>query len=773
MFEKLKNSLSIEFLPQRQEPHLYAEMAGSPYGDSSSLFGGAVLGSIVAFIGAYMCGNPLLDVLAGLTAVSALARIVLYLAFKGTQSPRRQGYAYRPWEYAYAAGAGTFSILLGVSAMVTLTHTPDMPTTVMMVGFVMGYSCGIAARNSLRPWISSMQMWFSMLPLLWTMMVPHPAAWAFIVGTLVMFVMLRKHVSRPSYDGFLASYHVRQAKEQVDHQFDLALRNMSHGLALFDRDARMVFSNDRMASVLGLGAGALRPGATPEGAVLACKAAGTLAEEDCPDLAGRFALGVTAPAAHEFEYQLRDGRTVEFTFSPISGAGGGTVAVLEDITERKQVAARIEHLAHFDSLTGLPNRFTFKDRLNAALRKKDTFAVLAIDLDKFKAVNDTLGHSVGDRLLIMVADRLREMAGSHDTVSRFGGDEFMVILGMIQSNDDVAIFARRVVNYLSRPYLVDQHSLNIGASVGIAIGREHASDAETLLQYADMALYRVKADTRGDYKFFEAYMDKEAQEKRVIELDLRHAIARKELEVHFQPQIKIATGKFTGAEALVRWRHPTRGFVSPEIFIRVAEETGMIVEIGEWVLRESCLAAKAWPNDMRVAVNLSAVQFHAGNLVQTVRKVLNETGFPAQRLELEITESLLMSDKDRNGAIMRELNEMGIRISLDDFGKGFSSLSYLKDYTFDKIKVDKDFVDQIGINPKAEAIIRAVACLGLDMQMSITVEGVESAEQVKVVTDLGCTDIQGWYYSKALPQQALLDFLTKDAASRRPNALAA
>jgi predicted signal transduction protein with EAL and GGDEF domain len=344
---------------------------------------------------------------------------------------------------------------------------------------------------------------------------------------------------------------------------------------------------------------------------------------------------------------------------------------------------------------------------------------------------------------------------------------------MIHSNDDVAIFARRVVNYLSRPYLVDQHSLNIGASVGIAIGREHASDAETLLQYADMALYRVKADTRGDYKFFEAYMDKEAQEKRVIELDLRHAIARKELEVHFQPQIKIATGKFTGAEALVRWRHPTRGFVSPEIFIRVAEETGMIVEIGEWVLRESCLAAKAWPNDMRVAVNLSAVQFHAGNLVQTVRKVLNETGFPAQRLELEITESLLMSDKDRNGAIMRELNEMGIRISLDDFGKGFSSLSYLKDYTFDKIKVDKDFVDQIGINPKAEAIIRAVACLGLDMQMSITVEGVESAEQVKVVTDLGCTDIQGWYYSKALPQQALLDFLTKDAASRRPNALAA
>jgi len=765
MFDRLKTSLGIEFLPQRQPAPLYAEMAGSLYVGAKSLIGGAVLGSVVVTRAAYVCDAPLLTALAALTVTAALGRILLYVAYHRAGGATREGYALKPWEYAYAFGAGLFSILVGLCGMLTLHHTHDTWTIVMMATFVMGYSCGIAARNSLRPWISSMQMWLSILPILWMGLGFDLSAAIFILGTLILFVSLRRDVSMPSYLHFLENYRVRQAKKEVDHQFDLALRNMSHGLALFDPNGALVLANERMAQILGIGPRAIVPGITPVEVLAACEAAGTLSGESCAALSPRVALGVTGTTRQAFEIALADERAVEISFSPIaaggSEAGGGTVVVLEDITERKRIAARIEHLARFDALTGLPNRFSFRDRLNEALEGTDTFAVFAIDLDKFKAVNDTLGHSVGDKLLCSVAGRLRAMTGPQDMVSRFGGDEFVVILGSIGSPDDAAIFARRVVQNLSRPYQIEQHQLIIGASAGIAIGREHASDADLLLQYADMALYRVKEEARGNYKFFEPEMEEAAQKKRGIELDLRHAIARNELRVHFQPQFNLRHSRYTGCEALIRWVHPTRGFVSPKDFVAVAEETGMIVEIGEWVLRQSCLAAKDWPDEMRVAVNLSAVQFHAGNLVQTVRKALSETGLPAHRLELEITESLLMKDAERNGAIMRELKEMGVRISLDDFGTGYSSLSYLQKYPFNKVKVDKSFVDEIGKNRNAEAIIRAVGSLGNDMAMSITAEGVENAEQVRVVGDLGCTEIQGWFYSRDLPQQALLDFLAK------------
>jgi diguanylate cyclase (GGDEF)-like protein len=655
--------------------------------------------------------------------------------------------------------------------MLSITKGADLYTTFMMGIFLVGYSAGIAGRNNQRPWISSFQMWLSIAPILYHFVRPDTSAAISIVGIVGTYVSLRRDVSRPLYRTHLDAYRTLEEKGVVESQFDLALKNMGNGIALYDKDARLVFSNERMSEILGIADNPLAPGVAAVETFRAFHDLGIVSKAACDSLCARLEAGL-AKELSGFDLPLLDGRTVEFAFGPING--GGTVVVVEDISERKQNAAHIERLARFAPLPDLPNRVNFKERLDDMLLRKERFAVLAVDLDKFKSVNDTLGHTVGDKLLRAVSLRMQGMAGSQDVVSRFGGDEFMILRGFLPSTDDAALFARRIVQTLSAPYEIDSHSLVIGASVGIAIAPADARDAETLLQYADMALYRAKAEGRGNYMFFDASMDAEAQKKRLMEVDLRHAMVRDELQVHFQPQFNLAAGRFLTCEALIRWISPARGFVSPAEFIPVAEETGLIVEIGEWVLRQSCLAALSWPSDMRVAVNLSAVQFRSGNLVQTVNKVLRETRFPAARLELEITESLIMGDSDRNGEIMRELQAMGVRISLDDFGQGYSGLKYIQDYNFQKLKLDMTLVRDMRTSAKAEAIVKAVTNLSHEIGMSITFEGIETADMVADVVKFGGTDIQGWFYSKALPQKALLEFLSQQAgAAAKPLTLAA
>ncbi|HKY87077.1 MAG TPA: EAL domain-containing protein [Pseudorhodoplanes sp.] len=440
------------------------------------------------------------------------------------------------------------------------------------------------------------------------------------------------------------------------------------------------------------------------------------------------------------------------TIRGVDGQPKYLLVMTEDVTEKIAAEARIKHLAHHDPLTSLPNRASFNAHFDEALdRARATgkgFAALCIDLDRFKEVNDVFGHNVGDSLLCQVATRLREIVGDA-FIARIGGDEFTIIL-QDDRPDAAAIFAQRLLDQMARDFDIDGRLLRAGLSIGIAIYPNDGKDAATLLSNADAALYRAKADGRGTIRFFEAEMDERLRERRAIQQDMQSAIARNELELYYQPQAKI-DGEVVGFEALVRWRHPQRGLVSPMTFIPIAEESGLIVSIGEWVLREACREAATWSKSLRVAVNLSPVQFRHGDLPTLMHAILLETGLAADRVELEITEGVLMTDFARALSVLRRLKTLGVRIAMDDFGTGYSSLSYLQSFPFDKIKIDQAFISNLDDNRHSAAIVRAVVSLAHGLDLPVVAEGVESSDQLDFLTRETVDEVQGYLIGRPCP----------------------
>jgi diguanylate cyclase (GGDEF)-like protein len=458
-----------------------------------------------------------------------------------------------------------------------------------------------------------------------------------------------------------------------------------------------------------------------------------------------------------FELRRAD-HTVQAELHPV--AGDRWVVTLEDVSSRKATEARADEMARLDPLTGLPNRLLLRERLAESLarlaRTGEACALLLIDLDRFKPVNDTLGHPVGDALLEKVADRLRSTVRPTDTVARIGGDEFVILQAGIRDAAGTQALARRIVDLIGRTYMVEGHLLTIGASVGVALAPEDGTDADRLLKNADLALYRAKLDGRGTYRFFEPEMDARMQARRKLELDMRQALARREFQLHYQPQLQLQSERLIGCEALIRWRHPDRGLVSPLDFIPLAEEIGLIVPIGEWVIRQACRDAMTWPAHMSVAVNVSPAQFKSDRLVETIISALASSGLPARRLEVEITEGVLLQENDKTLQTLHRLRELGVRVSMDDFGTGYSSLSYLRSFPFDKIKIDRSFVKDLATKPDGEAIIRAIAGLGKSLGMTTVAEGVETPEQMQRIRLEGCTDVQGYLISRPVPSEDLL-----------------
>lgn len=439
-----------------------------------------------------------------------------------------------------------------------------------------------------------------------------------------------------------------------------------------------------------------------------------------------------------------------------------------DITERRRAEARIAYMAHHDGLTNLPNRVMFQERLRNALERNHpankSVAVLCIDLDLFKNVNDSFGHPVGDKLLMQVANRLAANVRDGNLVARLGGDEFAMILGAVTSPNEVSAQAAQVIEIVSAPYQIDDLEVVIGASIGIAIAPGDGRTAEELLRNADMALYRAKSDGGGVHHFFEKEMDRHAQRRRDMEIDLRHALANGEFELHYQPLVDLDQDRIVSFEALLRWRHPEKGMISPADFIPLSEDIGLIVPLGEWVLREACRQAVAWPSEVRVAVNLSAAQFRSRNLSQAVFTALALSGLSPRRLELEITESIFLADSEANLAILHQLREFGVRISMDDFGTGYSSLSYLRSFPFDKIKIDRSFVRDLAERPDSIAIVRAISGLGRSLNISTTAEGVETIDQLDRLRAEGCTEVQGFLFSAARPASDIAALLEKFGA---------
>ena len=529
---------------------------------------------------------------------------------------------------------------------------------------------------------------------------------------------------------------------------DAALENMSQGLCLFSQDNRIEVFNRRYLEIFKLSPDRIKPGIKLEDAVRLSFAVVNDADETIDQAVAacmeRHAQNVRSPHIYEFA----DGRVVSCLYTQTDD--GRCVATYEDVTERRQAEAKIIHMARHDALTNLPNRVLFKDKMEQALARGDTLAVMFLDLDRFKSVNDSLGHSIGDALLCAVTERLQGVVSDGDTVARLGGDEFAIVQSR-STPSQASELAAQIIDALVEPFDVRGHQVVIGTSVGIALAPNDGTEPDQLLRNADMALYRAKAEGRGTYHFFQPEMDAQMQERRRLELDLRRALAEEQFELHYQPLVNIDNGKVSGFEALLRWNHPERGVVAPDVFIPVAEEIGLIVPLGDWVLKQACRDAVKWPEWLTVAVNLSAVQFRNPTLALSVISALGQTGLAASRLELEITETVLLQENPAVLDVLHQFRKLGVRICMDDFGTGYSSLSYLRRFPFDKIKIDRSFIRELGKENDSVAIIRAVMRLGSSLGMITTAEGVETAQQLDILRTEGCMQAQGFLFSKPKP----------------------
>jgi len=554
--------------------------------------------------------------------------------------------------------------------------------------------------------------------------------------------------------------------------FDAAVANMSQGLCMFSADERMIVCNLNYLAIFGMSPNFVKPGVSLYD-VLQHSVDMNIASANVEELYRIRREVIAAKQPTTYSETLADGRIIDIWHRPM--ADGGWVSTYEDVTERRQAESRIAYMATHDPLTDLPNRSFLRGRLSqmllAAAKEEATgvgrlSALLLLDLDRFKEINDTLGHAAGDRLLRIVAERLRNLVGREDLVARLGGDEFAILLS-VDGAGAAADLSQRIIDALIAPYDLEGHQANIGASIGISLAPTDGLDSEGLLRCADLALYRAKSQGRGGFAFFQSEMTAAAQHRRVLELELRDALTQGQFEAYYQPQFSAKSGRVRGAEALIRWRHPARGLVGPNEFISIAEEVGLIVPIGEWILRQACREAAQWREGMRVAVNISAAQFKGNRLAEMVISALAASGLPPTQLELEITESVLLEETEGTLKTLHQLRSFGVRVSLDDFGTGYSSLSYLRSFPFDKIKIDRSFVGEVTASANGAAIVRAIAGLGASLGMEITAEGVETQEQLDLVRREGCTEVQGYYFSPPRPAGDLADLMGSRLRNRK------
>jgi diguanylate cyclase (GGDEF)-like protein/PAS domain S-box-containing protein len=545
--------------------------------------------------------------------------------------------------------------------------------------------------------------------------------------------------------------------KQNNEWFAAALDNMSHGLCMFDRDQRLIVCNRRYAEMYGLTLEQARPGVTLR-SILEARVAVGHSPEETEAYVERRLREVDGPESHNVVDELRDGRSIAISHQPMRH--GGWVAIHQDITENRRAETQIAYMATHDALTGLVNRTLLTEKIveaGALVRRHGAgFSVLMLDLDNFKDVNDSLGHPAGDALLKEVARRLRTSLRETDVLARLGGDEFAILQSGEQSPRDGAIkLAARIIGLIARPFDLDGRRVSIGTSIGIAVAPQDGMEPDDLLKRADLALYRTKAQGRNGFNLFDAVMTAEAEARQQLESDLRDAFARNELELHYQPLIDVATGEPRGAEALLRWRHPDKGQIAPDRFIPLAENSGFIVELGSWVLRRACTDAAAWPAHIRLAVNLSPVQFRRGNLFGTVMAALAESGLPPNRLEIEITESLLLEGDANCRTVLGQLKDIGVSIALDDFGTGFSSLGYVTRFPVDRIKIDKSFTQGLATRADCAAVVACVVTLARGLEIETTAEGVETSREFELLRAAGVNQVQGYLFARPCPASEL------------------
>jgi diguanylate cyclase (GGDEF)-like protein len=745
---------------------IYVSVVDSLYADLRTLAVGSVGILVAILLTAVKTGDELIYICALVSAAVACARMLGVHAYARQRAGITTIEDAARWEFRYALGVSAHLASLGVWCIVAF-WTGDPFAQLISVSATIASQIGVAGRNFGSRRVVVLQI-VTVAPLLmFAYFIPRDIYYAFGSLLLLAFFFTLKSICdrlrRTLMDALIATRDVTL----LANRFDAALNNMPLGLCMFDTEKRLVVSNRRFTELLRVSPEVVRRGASVGELLLEGVRVGTLSRSRADRLAAEIASRVAGIEDAGLELETEDGRTMALTFQPMKD--GGSVMLVEDITERRSAEAKINHLARYDALTGLPNRTSFHDQMELTLAKirrgKDSCAVLFIDLDQFKQINDTMGHPFGDELLCAVAERLRGIARDSDVVARFGGDEFIVLQSPIKRPEEAASLARRVVEVLGETFNIDRHQVVIGASIGIAVAPQDGIDTDLLLKNADMALYRTKSEGRGAWRFFEQEMDVKAQARRSLEIDLRNALATDAFKIYYQPLFNLRTKRISTCEALLRWPHPERGMVSPAEFIPIAEEMGLIVEIGNRVLRRACAECTQWPEAVKVAVNLSPIQFRRGSVTDAIRAALDASGLAPNRLEIEITESVLIQDTEATRAVLQDLRDLGVRISLDDFGTGYSSLSYLHSFPLHKVKIDRSFLQGIATSERSLTLLHGVARLSAELGMSVTVEGVETDEELALIMrEPSIDEAQGFLFSPAIPGTTIRKLLYSTAS---------
>lgn len=737
-------------------PSIYAALVDSMCQNSWPMLFGAICAAAAALMTALKTGYAPIWPCAVLIITIGIARAIQMRKYEKRTtvlSPEQAA----DFEPRYMLGAMLYAGVLGLWCAIVLLGTDDPIAHMLCTTVTIAYTGGGAARNYGRPRIVQLHILLSCGPMSLALAVHGDLYHIGLAGLLVLFFLGLKDINLSLHSIFVKALLANEREASIAAQFDTALNNMPHGLCMFDANGCLAVMNYRFHHMMGLKTDLIGSGASAAEVVAACLKAGTLTGANADTIIAQTARQQQAEIVTLYATGTEE-RALAWTFEPM--ADGGTVVLVEDITARRNAEAKIGHMARFDELTGLPNRVHFRDEIGQMLNssRAPLSALLFIDLDQFKQVNDTLSHPSGDKLLCAVTARLRRLLRPEDFVARFGGDEFVVFQRGIQSTEDAASLARRIVDRLSERYEIDHHLVEIGASIGIAMTSAETS-VDILLKNADMALYRAKADGRGTFCFFREEMAHTVETRRVLELDLRHALAHEEFELYYQPLVNLKSGRISTCEALLRWNHPTRGAVSPAEIIPVVEDMGLVVDLGRWILRKACMECMKWPDPVSVAVNFSPQQFHQRDVMTEVRYALEVSGLPAHRLEIEITESSLLRNTQWTLDVLTQLREAGVRISLDDFGTGYSSLSYLHNFPLQKVKIDRSFLEDIG-SQRPLTLLRGVARLSADLGMSVVVEGIETNEQLELISAEGTvTEAQGFLFSRPVPAARVRELL--------------
>jgi diguanylate cyclase (GGDEF)-like protein len=746
---------------QELPSEIYVPLVDSLYEEGRTLLVGSimVIGSVLTTY--WKTGEALLLACASTLAVVACVRVLEMRAYARGREQLRGNADARRWEHRYVAGAAMTMLLLGAWCFVAFSRTSDAFAQLVSFSITIAYAVGISGRNFGSSRLVTVLILCTGAPMLAALLRYGSAYHWIFAGLLIPFFLAVKFISdrlrRTLLDAVIATRNVSLLADR----FDTALNNMPHGLCMFDAAQNIVVANQQIHAHLGLSPGLQLKQLDARGLIARCVDAESLAAADAERLIQDLEIRLSGGDSSDFCAELQSGRALEFAVQPMEN--GGMVLVVQDVTERKVAEAKINHLARFDPLTGLPNRTILRSRMEEALMRCEAgerFAVHFIDLDQFKQVNDTLGHSRGDMLLQAVADRLRAIVRQNDIIARFGGDEFVVLQPAIKDTDEASLLASRILKTLGASYQIDGKEVAISASVGIAFGPKDGVDADQLLKKADMALYRAKSESRDTWRFFKPDMEAQAQARRNLELDLRNALETDAFEIYYQPILDLRTRKVLSCEALLRWKHPERGMISPAEFVPVAEEMGIIVEIDRRVLRSACLECRQWPGDTRVAVNLSPIQFMRTNVPSLVRDALAAAGLPPSRLEVEITETTLLKDTVRSRTALHQLQALGVSISLDDFGTKYSNLSYLHSFPLHKVKIDQSFVKNLTTSERMLTLLRGVARLSAELGLRVAVEGVETEDQLALIAvEHSVNEVQGYLFAPPLPASAIRKLL--------------